>query len=277
MSIQNFIPTLWSSTILKERDRVAIGVKNCNTEWEGDIKSKGDRVKITSIGDITVSNYTKNSTTITVEELKDASTHLEITESKYFAFGIDDVDKAQQTPKVMQEAMRKAAVAIANVADDFVYGKYVDAGTTITQASLTSANVVSTISQAMKALWNNNVPEGAERVLEVSPQVAEKMVLAKIIRDYGNSDTLESGYVGKYMGFKVFVTTGIVQSGTLSYCIARTRDAITFAEQIRNIEAYRPQSSFTDAVKGLCLYGAKTIRPKELVCLTLTTAAESTI
>jgi len=41
--------------------------------------------------------------------------------------------------------------------------------------------------------------------------------------------------------------------------------ATTFADQINSIEAYRPQDSFSDALKGLHLYGAKVVRPEALV------------
>jgi len=37
--------------------------------------------------------------------------------------------------------------------------------------------------------------------------------------------------------------------------------AITFAEQIVKVEPYRPQDSFSDALKGLHVYGAKLVRP----------------
>jgi hypothetical protein len=40
--------------------------------------------------------------------------------------------------------------------------------------------------------------------------------------------------------------------------------AISYAEQINKVEAYRPESAFSDAVKGLHLWGAKVIRPEGL-------------
>ena len=46
--------------------------------------------------------------------------------------------------------------------------------------------------------------------------------------------------------------------------IAGTNDAISFAEQVAKTEAYRPESKFADAMKGLCVYGAKLIRPDNL-------------
>lgn len=49
----------------------------------------------------------------------------------------------------------------------------------------------------------------------------------------------------------------------------RTKRAIAFAEQLSEIEAYRPEKRFSDAVKGLHLYGAKVVYPNEFVALDL--------
>ena len=40
--------------------------------------------------------------------------------------------------------------------------------------------------------------------------------------------------------------------------------AATYAEQLNDTEAYRPESSFSDALKGLHLYGCKVTRPYAL-------------
>jgi hypothetical protein len=39
------------------------------------------------------------------------------------------------------------------------------------------------------------------------------------------------------------------------------------------MEAYRPENSFSDAVKGLHVYGAKVIDPNALVSLTIGTTS----
>ena len=49
----------------------------------------------------------------------------------------------------------------------------------------------------------------------------------------------------------------------------RTRRAVAFASQISEINAYRPESRFADAVKGLHLYGAKIVYQNEIVLLDL--------
>ena len=44
--------------------------------------------------------------------------------------------------------------------------------------------------------------------------------------------------------------------------------AVSFAEQVAKVEAYRPESAFSDALKGLHLYGAKLTRPTGIATLT---------
>lgn len=282
MSVKNFIPELWSSKILKELDKKHVLVKNCTQKWSGEITGKGSRVKINSINEPTIGDYTPNSTVITPEELNDESRWLEITESKYFAFYIDDVDEKQTTGGVLQEGIRKAIIGLKNASELFVANKYVDASVTVVEGSLTSGNVLSTLMKAKTVLMANNVDDG-EMCLEVSPYVLNKMILADIVyTDTGK--TIASGMIGNstQLGMMVYVSNNLVGTGTdpdsaQTYCMMRTKEAIAYAEQIMKTEKYRPESAFSDAVKGLHVYGAKTVKPKELVALNLTCAAETTI
>ena len=50
------------------------------------------------------------------------------------------------------------------------------------------------------------------------------------------------------------------------------KGAVTIAEQIRETVAYKPESSFDDALKGLHLYGAKVTRPTALAKVVCTAA-----
>jgi hypothetical protein len=45
----------------------------------------------------------------------------------------------------------------------------------------------------------------------------------------------------------------------------RAKRAIAFAQPLTHTEAYRPEKKFADAVKGFILYGAKVVRPKEII------------
>lgn len=280
MGVQNFIPVLWSKKILKELDKQHMLVKNCTTSYSGEINGLGSKVKINSINTPTIGDYVPNSTTITPEELKDESRMLEITQAKYFAFYLDDVDEKQATGGLLAEGLRKAVIGLKDAAEVFIAGKYTDAGNTVTEASLTSGNTFSTLMSAKTILMANNVGEN-DICLEVSPYIWQKMILADIVyTDTGN--TIRSGMYSPVLGMKVFVsnnlsTTVTSQDVAQTYCLMRTKEAIAYAEQIMKTIKYMPEGSFSEAIKGLHVYGAKVIKPKELVALNLTTAAETTI
>ncbi len=278
MAINNFIPTVWSETLYQELDRAYIGVRNCNRDFEGDIRGKGDTVKICGVGAVSVFDYTKNTDMSAPETLSDTVRTLTIDRAKGFNFQIDDIDRAQQSPKLMSEAMRVAADALANAADQMIYSLYSEADeeNTVSGDGVTYDGMLDLLIEARKRLIAAGVTSN-EVVLEVSPDVAALILKAKILTSDNNDETLESGYIGSFVGFRVYVSSNIAQvetDGKLYHkCIARTRRAVAFAEQLSEINAYRPEKRFADAVKGLHLYGAKLIYPAEFVLLDLNLAA----
>lgn len=277
MSYNNFIPTVWSAAIQRERERKVVAAKLCWREFEGEIKDVGDTVKIQGVTRPTIGTYIKNVTNITPENLNDQSTILKVDQSKYFAFEIDDIDKVQAKGNLMSAQMAEAAAALAEDMDNYIYSLYTDAGNEINCANLTSATVMSKVTYGLQKLWENNVPSTEEVYLEVSPGFLAKIILAKILYKNPSASDVEQGFKGELLGAKVYMSNGIYNDGTYDYCFLRTKKAIALADQFSKVEAYRPESSFSDAVKGLHLYGAKVIRPKELVCLKFSAGSESAI
>lgn len=278
MALNYFIPTVWSETLYRELDREYVAVKNCSRDFEGDIKNVGDSVKIVGISPITVFDYTKNTNMSAPAELTDNQRMLLIEKAKAFNFAIDDIDRAQTTPKLMTEAMRRAASALANEADKYVFSLHsqVTAANTKTVTGLTSSNVVDMLLDVRQKLLENDVPGNEEIILEVPPVVASAIIKAKIVSGTDNTEALDKGCLGTFLGFKIYVSNNVANvtvSNVVHYkCFARTKRAVTFAEQLNEIEAYRPELRFADAVKGLHLYGAKIVYPKELLLLDITVA-----
>ncbi len=279
MAISNFIPTVWSTTLYKELDGKYIAVKHCNRDFEGDIKSKGSTVKICGVGDVTVFDYTKNTDMTAPQTLSDSAQTLTINKAKAFNFQIDDVDRAQAMPRLMQQAMRRAASALASDADSYIFGLVGDATTanTVTEASPTSDNVIDALMKARTILSKSGVTDASDMVFEVSPEIAELILKAKIKLATDNESALENGCIGNICGVKVYVSNNVVKtagenSKVIHKCVARSKRAVAYAEQLSEIEAYRPEKRFADAVKGLHLYGAKLIYPNEYVALHFTLA-----
>lgn len=274
MAITNFIPTIWSETLISELNRKFIGVANCNREFEGEIREKGNTVKICGVGAITVSNYTKNTNMSAPETLSDNVKVLTIDQAKYFNFQIDDIDLAQCTPKLMKAAMAKAATALANEADSYVFSLHTSAGQSVSNSNASASNIIDTLIQARTKLLKQNVADPDDIVLEVAPEIAELILKAKATLSSDNTECLEHGCIGKIAGCKIFVSNNVktveTETGTTYKCFARTRRAIAFADQLSEIDAYRPELRFADAVKGLHLYGAKVVYPQEFVLMNVT-------
>ncbi len=279
MSLNNFIPTLWSGNILSTLEKTHIFAELANKDYEGDISGAGDTVKINMIGDVTVSNYTKNTDINAVETLDDAQTVLLIDQQKYFNFQIDDIDKRQQIPKLMAAATSKAGYALRDAVDSFFAEMYADSGmaqnTSASPVNLTSLNVEAEILACGTTMTENDVPL-ENRFMVVLPWVIEKFVLAGMTTKTANDALWARGFVDRILGFDIFVSNNVSDQDGLgddTRNIAGIRnESFTFAEAIMDVEAYRPQLRFADALKGLHVYGGKMVRPDK----TLTFYADKT-
>ena len=269
MSVQNFIPTIWSDMTLDKYDEMAVFRPLLNTDYEGDIRNYGDTVKINSLNDTDTTTY---SGTVTYTDLDDASRMLLIDQQKYIAKQIDDIDEAQAKPKTMGKIAALYAQGFLRAVETFVAGKYTEAGitsgSTASPTSITSANVISTIGAIATSMDVNDVPDDG-RVAVVPPWLAQKMVLAGVIRDTDNSAILSAGYIGQFQGFQVYKSNRISHSSTTWYApmFFRRGDTIAFAEQLNEVEAIRLENSFKDGIRQLMVYGGKVLRPESLAVL----------
>lgn len=266
MAITNFIPTIWSQTLYEELENNYVGVKLSSREFEGDIKAQGDRVKINGLGPVNVFNYTKNTNMPDPEALNDNTRTLTIDQAKGFNFYIDSIDDVQSSPKLIQAAMKRAADALSDAADRYIYSLYDEEVSEVVAPELTSDTIINALSLVRRKLMENNVPNSAKISLEIPPVIEQLLVSANLLTDTNNSEVLSRGYVGKMLGFDIYVTNNIQMGEDGFYrCIARTDRAIAFAEQINSIKPYEPERRNGTAVKGLHLYGAKIVYPCEMV------------
>lgn len=275
MAISNFIPNVWSENLLGALDKSYVGVSHCNRAYEGDIRQVGSSVKICGVGAVTISDYTKDTDMDAPETLSDELCTLAINQAKCFHFQIDDVDRAQAMPSLMDAALKNAADALANTADTYVFSLYESAGNTITSASPSVENILGLLVDARTQLFASGVTNSDDIVIEVSPAVAALITKAKMLNCTDNSAVFERGCIGSMNGCKIFVSNNIaVDDDDVNHvkyhkCYVRSKRAIAFAEQLSQIDAYRPELRFADAMKGLHLFGAKVVYPEELVVLDL--------
>jgi len=283
MALTNFIPEIWSARLLQNLHKSLVygqpGI--VNRDYEGEIREAGDTVRINAIGPVTISTYTRNSDLGTPEALTDAQTVLTITESKTFNFQIDDLDKVQQKPQVMDEAMREAAYALRDVLDQYIAAMY-------TQAS--TSNLIGTTASPKTDILSGGTNKSYDYLVDLSVKLDEANVpedgrwvvvppwyhgvLLKDSRfvNTGSAQAesrLANAVIGQAAGFTVIKSNNVPNTTATKYRIVAGHNmAWSMAMQLAKIEAYRPEKRFADAVKGLQLYGAKVIRPQALAVLT---------
>ena len=275
MSLQNFVPNVWSAQLLASlKKSLVFGQEGVvNRDYEGEISQYGDTVRINSVGEVTVGNYSTNGT-LNLQQLDSTQQSLFIDQQKYFNFMIDDVDKAQANPKVMQQAMIEAAYGLRDKADQYIAGLYTYAGNEIGGAggvALTKDNAYEYLVDLSVLLDEKNVPAGRWVIV---PAWVHGLLLKddRFVSTGAQAavDTLANGMVGRAAGFDILVSNNVSKSADADpvyRAMAGYRGAISYAEQVSQVEAYRPEDRFADAVKGLHIYGAKVVRPNGLAIL----------
>lgn len=281
MAINNFIPEIWAAQLQTSLKKALVfgSPSVVNRNYEGEIAGGGDTVRITSISRPTVAAYVKNTTTITPETLTDAERALKVDQAYYFAFEVDDIDmrQAKSGGALLNEAAIEAAYALADTADQYLYGLLSTGAAT---ANVIGATAITTQALALTAILSlktkldvANVPTQG-RYIVAPPWFVNKLIDGSALSSVANAGTDESlrnGLVTRVHGFDLLQSNNIpagFNSQADDYCvIAGHPSAVTYAEAINKVEAYRPENAFSDAIKGLHLYGAKVTRPSAIATL----------
>lgn len=271
MSIKNFIPTLWSARLLNHLDKKHVYVNFFNHDYEGEIQEFGDTVKINQIGDITIKDY-DGSDIDSPEDLTGTQQTLTIDQQKYYNFRVKNVDNAQTNPKLMDKAMTRAGYGLSDVDDQFaanLMAVNVPAesilGSEATPLVPTAATAYDILVDLATKLTEANVPSEGRNV--AIPAWYHGLLL-KDPRFVGNGtqqnmENLLNGEVGRAAGFTVYVSNNVPNtSGTKYKIIASTTEQGTWANQLIKTKAYEEEKNFSDAVKGLHVYGAKVLQGK---------------
>ncbi len=278
MAVTNFQQTIWSKSILKALDTVTSLRNHCDFKYEKDSKNAKE-VKILSVSRPTIKNYVKG-TEIELEGLTDSSQLLQLNQYRYFNFEVEDIDKAQSVPGLMEEASRQSAIGLKEEGDKYVASIVKTATEATSDAlaqsssviALTATNAMASVEAGFTKLYENNVPVSESLYLEVSPKVFTTYRQSLTELSTNNPEIIKKGAVGKinnaFVCIENLLPTGkkaaASTSDDVTYNILRTGKAIAFAEQIEKVEAYRPEKAFQDALKGLYVFGAKIVNPKEI-------------
>jgi hypothetical protein len=279
----------WSQRMVIKLDQINVCLPLVNRDWEGDLR-QNKTVWVRTPGNITMAAYTRG-TTISYQDLAPVKEAFTVNDGQYFAFEVDDIDKAQSDVSAMDTYMKRAVVALNNTVEAKILSSLMagtpvanqiagpaSAAITLDSSTSPTTGVYGLFCQARTILSNNNVPAtpGARWAI-IDPdttglllQDVDHFVRAGELGDkvvqYGTlgGDTVARtaaqapGFIGMIAGFMVYETPHVVTTGTQGagarYLQFGDNDGLTYAAQITEIEALRLQSTFADAVRGLLLH-----------------------
>ena len=249
MAVTNFIQQIWSKKIQDDLELKCKLVDNCLREYEGDCKY-AQSVKILGVGEPTIGDY-DGSADISIEEMSDKSHILTIDQAKYFAFYVDDVDKAQSVPGLAEKYQEKAVHGLAVARDSYV-AELIAAAPNKTTVTMTESGFKKGVDEAIVKLRERNFDE--EGVIEITPAAYNVFKNQLLTLSTNNPELIRKGVVGMYDGFEVIMSNNLKTAG----CV-RGKKAVAFAGQINEVEALRSEKRFKDIVRGLDTFGAKVI------------------
>lgn len=284
MAQENFKPIVWSTAVLEQYNKSLVFGSLANTSYQGAISGFGSSVKINQVGRAAAVDYTGSA--ITYPKLDDVSMTLSINQKKVVPLTIADFDDAQTSPKLFQAHTNALSYGAADNVDLFIAALYASAGHVITGSTgtptaITSATITELFNDATVALDEDNVPADM-RVCVLPAWMVGKLRLAKVTKDTNNSEVLSNGFIGNYLGWRVYSSNNVSHSGTDWYApmFFSAGETIAFASQIGGdnggqIEIIRDKDYLETFMRLPLLYGAKVIRPESLAVMYVSNGSEA--
>lgn len=298
----NFIPQLWSGKLNAKFYASTVFGEIANTNYEGEIKSMGDKIRINNIPSISINNYTVGQN-LDYQVPAPSVVDLTIDKAKYFGVNVSDVLEYQSKPNLMSmftdDASKQMAIAIdteillsefnngasANKgANAGVKSGSYNLGTDNSPVVLSSTNILPLITAFSGVLDEQNVPD-TDRWLVITPYVRNVLMASPLAQAYvtgDNQSILRNGKIGTIDRFTIYVSnllpsaaagqdfSGNTQGGAgkRTAILAGHKTALTFASQITKTENMQNPNDFGTLVRGLNVYGHKMIKP-ESWCMAL--------
>ena len=295
-----FIPTLWSSKINKRFYATTVFGEIANNDYSGEISGMGDKVLIMNSPTIDIGDY-KIGDTLTYGRPSISQTEMVIDKAKRFTYKVNDIEKYQTKADYMAEfadaASQQLKVTIDASVLQSIYNdphsknKGTAAGAKSSQINLGAAggtngstalklvsgtattgecNVFDLITRLSAVMDEQNIPEN-DRWLLVPPLFRTKLAQsaqATALIQGSETSLYRNGKFGMIDRWTLYVTNQlkVVTEGTanLTYILAGHKSALCFASQISKVESLQDPNDFGMLVRGLNVYGFKTIKPEAM-------------
>lgn len=294
-----FIPEIWSGKLVEKFYASTVLAAISNTDYEGEIKNKGDRVKIRTKPTITIRDY-KSDGLLLLDRPTGGTVELYIGNGKYFSLILDDVMEVQSDLNVLSmwsdDAAQQLKIAVDTDVLDGIVGQC-SANNRGTAAGVITGNInlgakgsplsvvgrnpgtgdvelLDVLMRLGQVLDEQNIPEVGRWV--VMPAWAGRQIKQSELRQaYLSGDSvsmLRNGRLGMVDRFTIYISNLLPNNSTDSTnfnsgewpIFAGHAHGLTFASQISKVETLRSELTFGQILRGLQVYGYQVVDGKAL-------------
>ena len=287
-AVSNVIPTIWSARFTRQINQLSVMGVLFGRDYQAELRD-GNKVTIpTSANVVTVGDYTRDTDIAAPNTATTTTQDLVVDQAKYTHIYVDDLDRVQARPSLIDRFSRDAAQKIIDGVDTYLAGlhqpatgidasRIVSVGSGLTKGSA-GATVLRQIKELRVQMKEANIPDDVTFILILPPRIVNEidLFLSGLSGTDANAtgfsyagiteQTLRNGFFGRVSGFEIFESNNIPFSDSAANsannvrtwrCPVGTTDGAQMVDQFRNVEAYRPEKRFGDAIKALYVYGAK--------------------
>lgn len=284
-----FIPEIWSSKLIEKFYDATVLAAISNTDYEGEIKSHGDKVKMRQRPTITIRDYSAN-IDLTVDRPAAPILEMDIDKGKYFNLHLDDVMKMQADIDMMNlwsaDASEQMKIAIDTEVLIYLVGlatarnkgtgagrisQNINLGVAGTPVTITRTNVIDYIILLGQVLDEQNIPETGRWL--VAPAWMTSLLKRSDLRDASltgdGASVMRNGRLGMIDRFTIYGSNLLPTSATdgvggndsdgATYIYAGHKAGLTFASQMTEMETIRSERAFGNLMRGLQVYGRKVV------------------
>lgn len=303
-----FIPEIWSGKLVEKFYASTVLAAISNTDYEGEIKNKGDRVKIRTKPTISIHNYEADGL-LGLDRPTGGTVELYIGNGKYFSVILDDVMEVQSDLNILSmwsdDAAQQMKIAVDSDVLDGIYGQMVAQNQGVAAGAISGSlnlgvqgtplavvgrnpgvgqlELLDVLLRMGQVLDEQNIPEVDRWV--VLPAWAGRMIKQSELRQaYLSGDSvsmLRNGRLGMVDRFTIYISNLLPNNGSDSThfnagewpIYAGHAHGLTFASQISKVETLRSELTFGQILRGLQVYGYQVVDGRALVQAQVTPAS----
>ncbi|WP_067097932.1 hypothetical protein [Marinomonas atlantica] len=287
-SSSKFTPQIWSGKLIEKLYKATIFGEIANTDYEGEIKSKGDSVVIRTVPSMVVRDYEIGGG-LQYDTPTSDSVELQIDRAKYFAFKINNIDKHQSDLSLMDSWSTDGGEQMKIAIDGTILSEaYADAdamnagatagvesgdinlGATGAPVEITKDNVLDIVVDMGTVLDEQNVPETGRWL--VLPAWLAGMLKKSDLRDASamgdSTSAVRNGRLGMLDRFTVYTSNNLSRTldntKNVTNVMFGHKKALTFASQMTEMDTLKNPNDFGSLIRGLNVFGFEVIDPKAM-------------